>query len=478
MHQRCTFFDLKTLTFTTHYNVKKLIQTLKNIWSIDELKNKIIFTLALVLIYRFGSHIVLPGIDANQLDAKKIAEGSKGLLGLFDAFAGGAFSQASIFALGIMPYISASIFMQLMTILVPQLKKIQNEGESGRKKINQWTRYLTVGVTAVQAIAYVSYLTSPQGNYANAILIKGVLFTFITVITLTAGTLFVMWLGERIQDKGLGNGTSIIIMVGILARLPQSLMAEAKLKLGDKGAGGPLIFLIEIAVLFLIIMGLIMLVQGVRKIPLNYAKQIVGSKDLDLTGSRQFLPVKVNSAGVMPIIFAQAIMFLPTLISFTNIESAKGLTAIFNDHSNVWYMLIYSVLVIGFTFLYTALIFNPNQISEDLKRSNGFIPGVKPGQPTADYIGQVMDKITLPGAIFLAIVGILPGLMSMKLGAGAFVSNQQFSTFFGGTSLLIMVGVILDTLQQIETYLLMKQYDGLMSSGRVQGRQTVPNATI
>lgn len=457
--------------------MKKLIQTLKNIWSIDELKDKIIFTLLLVLVYRFGSHIVLPGIDAKLLDAEKIAKGSKGLLGLFDAFAGGAFSQASIFALGIMPYISASIFMQLMTILVPQLKKIQNEGESGRKKINQWTRYLTVAVTAVQAIAYVSYLTSPQGNYNNAILIHGILFTFITVVTLTAGTLFVMWLGERIQDKGLGNGTSIIIMVGILARLPQSIMQEFSLK-GQKGGGGMLIFLIEIAVLIAIIMGLILLVQGVRKIPLSYAKQIVGTKNLDLNGSRQFLPIKVNSAGVMPIIFAQAIMFLPTLISFTNLESAKGITAIFNDPSNIWYMIVYSILVIGFTFLYTALIFNPNQIGEDLKRSNGFIPGIKPGQPTADYIGQVMDRVTLPGAIFLAIVGILPGLMHLKLGSGSFVSTQQFSSFFGGTSLLIMVGVILDTLQQIETYLLMKQYDGLMSTGRIQGRQTTPSSAI
>ena len=286
-----------------------------------------------------------------------------------------------------------------------------------------------------------------------------------------------MWLGERIQDKGLGNGTSIIIMVGILARLPQSIMQEFSLK-GEKGGGGMLIFLIEIVVLLAIIMGLIMLVQGVRKIPLNYAKQIVGSKNLDMAGSRQFLPVKVNSAGVMPIIFAQAIMFLPTLISFTNIDSAKGITRIFNDHSNIWYMIIYSIMVIGFTFLYTALIFNPTQISEDLKRSNGFIPGVKPGQPTADYIGAIMDKITLPGAIFLAVVGILPGLMSVKLGSGAFVSSQSFSTFFGGTSLLIMVGVILDTLQQVETYLLMKQYDGLMTSGRVVGRQTVTTPVI
>lgn len=451
--------------------MKKLIQTLKNIWSIDELKNKITFTLLLVFIYRVGSHIVLPGINPKLLDESKLKAANKGLLGLFDTFAGGAFSQASIFALGIMPYISASIFMQLMTILVPQLKKIQNEGESGRKKINQWTRYLTVIVTAFQAGAYVAYLTSPQGAYHDAIMIQGVLFTFLTIITLTAGTLFVMWLGERIQDKGLGNGTSIIIMVGILARLPQSILQEFSAK-SEKAGGGLLIFLIEVVILIAVIMGLIILVQGVRKIPLSYAKQIVGSKNLDLTGSRQFLPIKVNSAGVMPIIFAQAIMFLPTLISFTNIDSAKGITRIFNDHSNFWYMLIYSVMVIGFTFLYTALIFNPNQISEDLKRSNGFIPGVKPGQPTADYIGAIMDRITLPGAIFLAVVGIMPGF-AQKLGV-----TQQFSTFFGGTSLLIMVGVILDTLQQIETYLLMKQYDGLMSSGRVQGRQTnAPVAT-
>jgi len=445
--------------------VKKFIQTLKNIWSIDELKNKIIFTLILIFIYRIGSHIVLPGINPNLLDESKLRAANKGLLGIFDTFAGGAFSQASIFALGIMPYISASIFMQLMTILVPQLKKVQNEGESGRKKINQWTRYLTVIVTAFQAGAYVAYLTAPQGSYSQAIMIQGVLFTFITIVTLTAGTLFVMWLGERIQDKGLGNGTSIIIMVGILARLPQSFLQEFNAKSESKG-GGLLIFLIEIVVLVAVVMGLIILVQGIRKIPLSYAKQIVGSKNLDIAGSRQFLPVKVNSAGVMPIIFAQAIMFLPTLISFTNIDSGKGISRIFNDHSNIWYMVIYSIMVIGFTFLYTALIFNPNQISEDLKRSNGFIPGVKPGQPTADYIGIIMDRITLPGAIFLAFVGIMPGI------AMGFKVTSQFSTFFGGTSLLIMVGVVLDTLQQIETYLLMKQYDGLMSSGRVQGRQT------
>lgn len=444
--------------------MKKFIQTLKNIWSIDELRSKILVTLALVLVYRFGTHIVLPGMDPNLLDAAKDNASKGGLLGLFDTFAGGAFSQASIMALGIMPYISASIFMQLMTILVPQLQKVQKEGESGRKKINQWTRYLTVIVTAFQAGAYVAYLNGP--GYAEAIIpAYKPYFWLSTVVILTAGTLFVMWLGEKIQDKGLGNGTSIIIMVGILARLPESLIQEFAAK-QTRGGGGLLIFLVEIAILIAIIMGLIILVQGVRKIPVNYAKQIVGNRQFG--GARQFLPMKVNSAGVMPIIFAQAIMFLPTLFSFTNLEAGQGIAKVFGDHSNFWYMLVYSIMVIAFTFLYTALIFNPKQMGEDLKRNNGFIPGVKPGQPTADYIGAVMDKITLPGAIFLALVGILPGF-AQRLGVTA-----GFSTFFGGTSLLIMVGVILDTLQQIETQLLMRQYDGLMNSGRIQGRQMTP----
>ena len=456
--------------------MKKFIQTLKNIWAIEELRQKIIVTLGFILVYRIGAQVVLPGINPNLLDQSKMNASRSGLLGLFDAFAGGAFSHASIFALGIMPYISASIFMQLMTILVPQLQKIQKEGESGRKKINQWTRYLTIIVTAFQAGAYVQYLTAPQGGYAQAILWDRFLFTFTTVVVLTAGTLFVMWLGEKIQDKGLGNGTSIIIMVGILARFPQSIIQEFGTR-SQKGGGGLLMFLIELAVLVAVILGLIVLVQGVRKIPVNYAKQIIGNRQVG--GARQFLPVKVNSAGVMPIIFAQAIMFLPTLVSFTNINSAKGLIRIFNDHTNGWYMLIYAVMVIGFTFLYTALIFNPKQIAEDLKRNNGFIPGVKPGQPTADYIGTIMDKVTLPGAIFLAIVGIFPGIVNSSLGSFRFVSTQAFSTFFGGTSLLIMVGVILDTLQQIETHLLMRQYDGLMSSGRIQGRQTsLPTSAI
>ncbi|HAN38558.1 MAG TPA: preprotein translocase subunit SecY [Chitinophagaceae bacterium] len=451
--------------------MKKLGQTLKNIWSIEELRSKILVTLGLVLVYRFGTHIVLPGIDPNLIEQAQKSASSNGLLSLFDTFAGGAFSQASILALGIMPYISASIFMQLMTILVPQFQKVQKEGESGRKKINQWTRYLTVLVTMFQAGAYIAYLNGPGYGEAQIAAYKDYFFLS-TIIILTAGTLFVMWLGERIQDKGLGNGTSIIIMVGILARLPQSIAQEFAAKVGAKDAyvKGMVIFGFEIVVLILIIMALIILVQGVRQVQVNYAKQIVGNRAVG--GARQFLPLKVNMAGVMPIIFAQAIMFLPTLFSFTNLDSAQGIVKIFSNHSNPWYMLIYSIMVIGFTFLYTALIFNPKQMSEDLKRNNGFIPGVKPGQPTADYIGTVMDRITLPGAVFLALIGILPGFAEM-LGV-----TQGFSTFFGGTSLLIMVGVILDTLQQIETHLLMQQYDGLMSSGRVQGRQAAYGATI
>lgn len=440
--------------------MKKFIKTLKNIWSIDELRTKIITTLVLILVYRLGSHIVLPGIDPNQLSNLDNSTQS-GMLGLLDAFVGGAFSKASIFALGIMPYISASIFMQLMTILVPKIQKIQKEGDSGRKKINQWTRYLTVIVTVFQASAYIGYLTST--NQDALLPAYSSFFWLSTVIILTMGTLFVMWLGEKITDKGLGNGTSIIIMIGILANLPQAFMEEFGAK-QTRGGGGLLIFMVEIAILIAIILGLIVLVQGVRKIPVNYAKQIVGNRQFG--GARQFLPLKVNAAGVMPIIFAQAIMFLPTIFAGFQ-TSGSNWSLYFTDHSNFVYMIIYSVMVIGFTFLYTALIFNPKQMADDLKRSNGFIPGVKPGQPTADYIGTIMDRITLPGAVLLAFVGILPGI------AQRFGVTQNFATFFGGTSLLIMVGVVLDTLQQIETQLLMRQYDGLMTGGRIQGRQTV-----
>jgi len=445
--------------------VKKFITTLKNIWSIDDLRNKITFTILLLFIYRLGSYIVLPGIDPNKL-SNLSNSASGGVLGLLDAFVGGAFSKASIFALGIMPYISASIFMQLMTILVPQMAKVQKEGESGRKKINQWTRYLTVLVTAFQAAAYIGYLKSPSNAEAIIPAYAG-FFWISTVIVLTVGTLFVMWLGEKITDKGLGNGTSIIIMIGILARFPQAVGQEWTARIANRGAGGLLLMLVELLFLVAIIMGLIMLVQGTRKVPVEYAKQIVGNRQSAVGGARNFLPLKVNAAGVMPIIFAQAILFLPTIFSgFTG----EGWARYFTDHTNVVYMIVYSVCVIAFTFLYTALIFNPKQMADELKRSNGFIPGVKPGEPTADFIGTIMDRITLPGAVLLAVVGILPGVFQLVFGM-----QQGFSTFFGGTSLLIMVGVILDTLQQIETQLLMRQYDGLMNSGRIQGRQAVPS---
>jgi preprotein translocase subunit SecY len=418
---------------------------------------------SLIFIFRIGCFIVLPGIDPNKLSA--LGGQQNGALGLIDAFSGGAFSQASFLALGIMPYISASIFMQLVTILIPQMQKVQKEGASGQKKINQWTRYLTVIVTFVQAYAYVTYLRSlGQGAILASF---SAYFWLTTPILLTAGTLFVMWLGEKITDKGLGNGTSLIIMIGILARLPRSFIQEWNSK-SATGSGGILIFVIEIAIMVAIIAGLIVLTVGVRKVPVNYAKQIVGNRQFG--GARQFLPLKVNAAGVMPIIFAQAIMFLPTI--FAGFETTKGIARLFSDPRDWLHMVIYGLIVVGFTFLYTALIFNPKQVADDLKRNNGFVPGVKPGQPTADYIGSVMDKITLPGAFLLAIVGILPGF-AQRLGV-----TQGFASFFGGTSLLIMVGVILDTLQQVETQLLMRQYDGLMKSGRIQGRQSSVSSAV
>lgn len=438
--------------------MKKFLKTLKNIWSIEELRNKLILTLLLIFIFRVGSFIVLPGIDPNKL-ANLQASTSGGMLGLLNSFVGGAFAQASIFALGVMPYISASIFMQLVTVLVPQISKIQKEGESGQKKITQWTRYLTVIVTVFQAAAYVGFL---QSSSAEALLDAYSGFFWVsTIILLTVGTLFVMWLGEKITDKGIGNGISIIIMIGILANLPQAFTQEFLAK-QTQGGGGLLIFMVEIAVFIAVILGLIVLVQGVRKVPVNYAKQIVGNRQFG--GARQFLPLKVNAANVMPIIFAQAIMFLPTIFAGFQ-TSGQNWSVYFTDPTNGMYMLIFGIMTIGFTFVYTALIFNPKQMSDDLKRSNGFIPGVKPGQPTTDYIGTIMDRITLPGSILLAIVGILPGIIQL-MGV-----SQGFATFYGGTSLLIMVAVVLDTLQQIETQLLMRQYDGLMTTGRIHGRQ-------
>ena len=446
--------------------MKKFIKTLKNIWSIEELRSKILFTLMLVAVYRIGAHITLPGINPIALEQLSKSQTQNGILDLINTFAGGAFNMASIFALGIMPYITASIFVQLMTVLVPSFQKMQKEGESGRKKINQITRYITILVTFVQAFAYVAYLKQTSGPAIDPAY-GATYFTLTTVVVLTAGTMFVMWLGEKITDKGLGNGVSLLIMIGILARLPQSFAQELAYR--SERSGDILIFIIEIALYIAINMGCILLIQAVRKVPVNYAKQIVGNRQFG--GARQFLPLKVNSAGVMPIIFAQAILFVPTL--FTLGSSGGNLGRIFTDHTSGWYMLIYSVVVIGFTFLYTALIFNPKQISDNLKQNNGFIPGVKPGQPTTDYIGTIMDRITFPGAVMLAFVGILPGIIQLLFGM-----TQGFAMFFGGTSLLIMVGVVLDTLQQIETQLMMRQYDGLMNSGRIQGRQTASAVQI
>lgn len=452
--------------------MKKLITTLKNIWSIEELRKRIIYTLLLVLVYRLGSYIVLPGIDPEVL----ALEGSQeGLLGLFNMFAGGSFSRASIFALGVMPYISASIFMQLAGIVIPQIAKLQKE-ESGRRKVNQYTRYLTVIVTAFQASAYVAYLKAQSGR---AIIPEFGLFMFwlSTVIVLTAGTLFVMWLGEKITDRGIGNGVSLIIMVGIFARLPASLTQEYSAQMASRGGGGGLfVFLMEITLFVAVIVGLILLTQGIRKIPLNYARRVIGSSNAAREvagGARDFIPLKVNSAGVMPIIFAQAIMFIPaTLIGFSNNETARGIVSSLSDYTSAAYNIVYAVLVIAFTYFYTALIFNPTEMADNLKRNNSFIPGIKPGEPTANYIATIMDRITLPGAVFLAVAGILPGVAAL-LGV-----TSGFASFYGGTSMLIGVGVILDTLQQIESHLLMRKYDGLMKTGRISGRQPVTGASV
>jgi preprotein translocase subunit SecY len=454
--------------------VKKLIDTLKNIWSIEELRKKILYTLLLVLVYRIGCFITIPGLNPNLLTEAESGGGS-GILGLINSFSGGAFLRASIFALGVMPYITASIFMQLAGIIVPQVAKMQKE-ESGRKKINQYTRYLTVFVTAFQSIAYATtFLRSPQ--YQVALDLENYspfMFTALTVIVLTAGTLFVMWLGEKITDKGIGNGVSLIIMVGIMARLPHSLAQEFDARNGQGGASGLLIFLIEIALFIGVIVGLILLTQGVRRVPLNYARRIIGSTNAarEVSGARDFIPLKVNMVGVMPIIFAQALMFIPaTLGDFAS--GGKGPTGFLRSLSdtNSWpYYLVYGILVIAFTYFYTAITFNPTDMADNLKRNNSFIPGVKPGEPTANYISTIMDRITLPGALFLAIAGVLPGL-AIILGV-----TSGFASFYGGTSMLIGVGVILDTLQQIESHLLMRQYDGLMKTGRIAGRQ--PAASV
>ncbi|HLU17977.1 MAG TPA: preprotein translocase subunit SecY [Edaphocola sp.] len=441
--------------------MKKFIDKIKDIWSIEELRNRILLTLGLILVYRLGSFIVLPGMDPNMLKTSQNAQ--DGLLGLINMFAGGAFNNASIFALGVMPYISASIFMQLAGIVIPQFAKMQKE-ESGRAKINQYTRYLTILVTVMQSAAYISFLRTQTAP--GSIVAETTMFYVSTVVILTAGTLFVMWLGERITDKGIGNGVSILIMVGILARLPHTLGQEITTKIGQDKI---LFLIIELALFIVVIIGLVLLTQGVRKIPLNYARRIVGNNAArEIGGARDFIPLKVNSAGVMPIIFAQALMFIPSMLAgFSESASSSTWLRQMSDHTSLIYNVIYAVLVIVFTYFYTALIFNPTEMAENLKRNNSFIPGIPPGQPTADYIGATMDRITLPGSIFLAIAGILPGIAAL-LGV-----TSGFSTFFGGTSMLIGVAVIIDTIQQIESHLLMRHYDGMMKSGRVTTRRAV-----
>jgi len=435
--------------------MKSFIQTLKNIYKIEELRTRIFFTLFIILIYRLGSKVVLPGVDPEMLEAFA-ARTQQGVLGLLDMFSGGAFSNASIFALGIMPYISASIIIQLLTIAVPFFQRMQKEGESGRRKMNQITRYLTVAVLILQAPAYLTQIP------AEARILSPFMFNLSSIIILTAGTIFVMWLGERITEKGIGNGISLIIMIGIIARLPFALTSELTNCLN--GQGGLVKFLIEIVFLLLVIAVSILLVQGTRRIPVQYAKRIVGNKQYG--GVRQYIPLKVNAAGVMPIIFAQAIMFLP--LSFARYteggEIMSKFVNAFARYNSVWYNVTFALLIILFTYFYTAIIMNPTQMAEDMKKNGGFIPGVKPGKKTSEFIDSVMSKITLPGSMFLALVAILPAFASLL------EIQQSFAQFFGGTSLLILVGVVLDTLQQVESHLLMRHYDGLMKSGRVKGR--------
>jgi preprotein translocase subunit SecY len=438
--------------------MKALIETLKNIYKIEELRNRILTTLGLILIYRIGTRVVLPGIDPMALDELQ-KQTADGLLGIINMFSGGAFANASIFALGIMPYISASIVIQLMGMAVPYFQRLQREGESGRKKINQITRYLTVGITAMQAPGYITNLKAqlPPEAFLN----DTFFFWISSVVILISGTMFVMWLGEKITDKGIGNGISLLIMIGIIARLPVALFGELMSRLSET-AGGLIVFLVEMIILFFIFVASIALVQATRRIPVQYAKRIVGNRQYG--GVRQYIPLKVNSAGVMPIIFAQAIMFIPMVFTSFSTDSMSWFISIFSNYTGFGYNFVFALLIIAFTYFYTAVTYNPVQMAEDMKKNGGFIPGVKPGKKTVEFIDTVMSRITLPGSIFLAIIAIMPAFaMLAKV-------NSEFAQFFGGTSLLILVGVVLDTLQQIESHLLMRHYDGLMKSGRIKGR--------
>lgn len=443
--------------------MKKFIDAIKNIWSIPELRDRILIALALILVYRLGAHVVLPGVDVDALsETLQKQSDDNGLLDLINMFSGGAFANASIFALGIMPYITASIVIQLMTIAVPYFQRLQKEGESGRRKITQTTRYLTVLILLVQGSAYIYNINSQA---PNAIAIDPTMFKILSAICLTAGSMFVMWLGEKITDRGIGNGISIIIMIGIIARLPQAFVQEISTKFAGS-TGGPISFIVEMVILFLIFIFSIMLIQAIRKVPLQYAKRLTGNAQFG--GARQYIPLKLNAAGVMPIIFAQAIIMLPMyLLRFTQGTEMQdswlnSFLLSFTDIKGFTYNFVFFLLIVAFTYFYTAITVNPTQIAEDLKKNGGFVPGVKPGKNTANHLDAIMSKITLPGAIFLGIIAILPAF-AMKAGV-----DQSFAMFFGGTSLLILVGVVLDTLQQIESYLLMRHYDGLLKSGKTR----------
>jgi preprotein translocase subunit SecY len=441
--------------------MKKLIETLKNIYKIEDLRSRLSVTLLFLMVYRFGSFVILPGIDPDPANFEALqSQTSDGILGLLNMFSGGAFSNASIFALGIMPYISASIVIQLLGFAVPYIQRLQKEGESGRRKINQMTRYLTVVILIFQGWAYLANLRYQLPE--QAFLVDPFTFNISATIVLAAGSMFIMWLGERITDKGIGNGISLIIMIGIIARLPQSLAQEFVSRMAEQGRGF-IMMIVELVVFLLVIASTILLVQGTRKVPVQYAKRIVGNRQYG--GVRQYIPLKVNAAGVMPIIFAQAIMFIPaTMAGLFSSETLGNMFASFSDYTGFWYNFVMFLMVIVFTYFYTAITINPNQMAEDMKKNGGFIPGIKPGKRTAEYIDTIMSRITLPGSIFLGLITILPAF-AMVLGI-----NSQFAHFFGGTSLLILVGVILDTLQQIESHLLMRHYDGLLKSGRIKGR--------
>ena len=437
----------------------KFIETIKNIWKIEELRNKLGMTILFILIYRFGSFIVLPGINPEALTALK-QQTSSGLMSLLDMFSGGAFSNASIFALGIMPYISASIVVQLLTIAIPYFQKMQREGESGRNKINRITRYLTVAILLFQGPSYLVNL-KVQMLHAGSVMPEGLWFSISSTLILCAGSMFVMWLGERMTDRGIGNGISMIIMIGIIARFPAALIQEFISRTTD-AAGGLVMFLAEIVILLVVIAFSILLVQGTRRVPVQYAKRMVGNKQYG--GVRQYIPLKVNAAGVMPIIFAQAIMMVPIMFAGFNTDGVSGFMQAFMNNTGFWYNFVFAILIIVFTYFYTAITVNPTQMAEQMKLNNGFIPGVKPGKKTAEYLDVIMSRITLPGSFFLALVAIMPAFASI------FGITSGFAQFYGGTSLLILVGVVLDTLQQIESHLLMRHYDGLLDSGRIKGR--------